>query len=131
MKTIIFNHDTQPDDRFFCSQVGLIYVFNVIVGTGALTMPGAFVAAGWLLGLVFVLVLAFMRSVTNMTSVYFVTQRALKMPIINISKRFVEFEVYDNCRIQHVTDSIATRKSIYLGQRVNLVSFNMEVLPCF
>ena len=44
-------------------QVGLIYVFNVIVGTGALTMPGAFVAAGWLLGLVFVLVLAFMRSV--------------------------------------------------------------------
>jgi len=45
------------------TQVGLIYVFNLIVGTGALTMPGAFVAAGWLLGLFFVVVLAFMRSV--------------------------------------------------------------------
>ncbi|KAK2189641.1 hypothetical protein NP493_101g09017 [Ridgeia piscesae] len=45
--------------------VGLIYVFNLIVGTGALTMPGAFVAAGWLLGLFFVVVLAFMSYITT------------------------------------------------------------------
>lgn len=45
--------------------VGLIYVFNLIVGTGALTMPGAFLAAGWLLGLFFVVVLAFMSYMTT------------------------------------------------------------------
>ncbi|KAA8585544.1 hypothetical protein FQN60_004238, partial [Etheostoma spectabile] len=28
-------------------QVGLVYMFNLIVGTGALTMPKAFATAGW------------------------------------------------------------------------------------
>ncbi len=42
-------------------QVGLVYVFNLIVGTGALTMPKAFSEAGWLLSLILIILLACMR----------------------------------------------------------------------
>lgn len=44
--------------------VGLIYIFNLIVGTGALTMPHAFSQAGWLLSLIIVVALAFMSYLT-------------------------------------------------------------------
>ena len=44
-------------------QVGLIYIFNLIVGTGALTMPKAFAEAGWLVSVIGVGALAFMRFV--------------------------------------------------------------------
>ncbi|XP_064638379.1 transmembrane protein 104-like isoform X2 [Lineus longissimus] len=44
--------------------VGLIFVFNLIVGTGALTMPYAFSQSGWLLSLIFVIALAFMSYMT-------------------------------------------------------------------
>lgn len=45
-------------------QVGLIYVFNLIVGTGALTLPAAFARAGWLLSLMLIILLAFVGFVT-------------------------------------------------------------------
>lgn len=48
----------------FCSfwlQVGLVYMFNLIVGTGALTMPKAFATAGWLVSLILLVFLGFMR----------------------------------------------------------------------
>lgn len=41
--------------------MGLVYVFNLIVGTGALTMPKAFATAGWSLGIILITVLSFMR----------------------------------------------------------------------
>lgn len=44
--------------------MGLIYVFNLIVGTGALTLPAAFAKAGWLLSLVLIILLAFIGFVT-------------------------------------------------------------------
>ncbi|KAF7698098.1 transmembrane protein 104 [Silurus meridionalis] len=40
--------------------VGLVYMFNIIVGTGALTMPKAFAAAGWVVSLTLLCFLAFM-----------------------------------------------------------------------
>lgn len=43
------------------SQMGLMYVFNLIVGTGALTMPSPIYDAGWLLSLIILVILAFMR----------------------------------------------------------------------
>ncbi|KOB78314.1 putative amino acid transporter, partial [Operophtera brumata] len=43
--------------------VGLIYVFNLIVGTGALTLPAAFARAGWGLSTVSLVFLAFMSFV--------------------------------------------------------------------
>lgn len=44
--------------------VGLVYVFNLVVGTGALTMPKAFSSAGWLLSLITILVLSLMGFMT-------------------------------------------------------------------
>ncbi|XP_077300532.1 transmembrane protein 104 homolog isoform X2 [Arctopsyche grandis] len=44
--------------------VGLVFIFNIIVGTGALTLPGAFSKAGWLLGTISIIFLAFMSFIT-------------------------------------------------------------------
>ncbi|NXN13825.1 TM104 protein, partial [Indicator maculatus] len=46
-------------------QVGLVYMFNLIVGTGALTMPKAFATAGWLVSLVLLMFLGFMSYMTT------------------------------------------------------------------
>ncbi|XP_046734231.1 transmembrane protein 104 homolog isoform X2 [Diprion similis] len=48
----------------YSTWVGLIYIFNLIVGTGALTLPAAFSRAGWALGLTLILILAFISFVT-------------------------------------------------------------------
>ncbi|ELK37083.1 Transmembrane protein 104, partial [Myotis davidii] len=45
--------------------VGLVYMFNLIVGTGALTMPKAFASAGWLVSLFLLVFLGFMSFVTT------------------------------------------------------------------
>lgn len=44
--------------------MGLIYIFNLIVGTGALTLPAAFDRAGWALGLSLICVLAIISYIT-------------------------------------------------------------------
>uniref|UniRef100_A0A182VRF4 Amino acid transporter transmembrane domain-containing protein n=1 Tax=Anopheles minimus TaxID=112268 RepID=A0A182VRF4_9DIPT len=44
--------------------VGFVFVFNLIVGTGALALPSAFSHAGWMLGSLAIVVLAFMSYVT-------------------------------------------------------------------
>ncbi|XP_045212425.2 transmembrane protein 104-like isoform X2 [Mercenaria mercenaria] len=54
----------------YSKSVGLIYVFNLIVGTGALTMPKAFEQAGWILSLITIIILSFMSFLT----VTFVTE---------------------------------------------------------
>ena len=40
---------------------GLIYIFNLIVGTGALTLPAAFHDAGWLLSSVIIILKDLLR----------------------------------------------------------------------
>uniref|UniRef100_A0A8C7YM94 Transmembrane protein 104 n=1 Tax=Oryzias sinensis TaxID=183150 RepID=A0A8C7YM94_9TELE len=45
--------------------VGLVYMFNLIVGTGALTMPKAFATAGWAVSLALICFLAFMSYMTT------------------------------------------------------------------
>ena len=44
--------------------VGFVYVFNLIVGTGALTLPAAFKDAGYVLSTVIIIMLAFMSYLT-------------------------------------------------------------------
>ncbi|CAH1170348.1 unnamed protein product [Phaedon cochleariae] len=44
--------------------VGLVYIFNLIVGTGALTLPAAFAAAGWLFSTLMLVFLAFVSFIT-------------------------------------------------------------------
>ncbi|KAJ3662373.1 hypothetical protein Zmor_006727 [Zophobas morio] len=48
----------------YSSWVGLIYVFNLIVGTGALTLPAVFAGAGWLLSTILVTLLALVSFIT-------------------------------------------------------------------
>ncbi|CAG0915602.1 unnamed protein product [Notodromas monacha] len=47
----------------YSPSVGMIFVFNLIVGTGALTLPAAFLRSGWFLGICLLVFLAFVRSV--------------------------------------------------------------------
>ncbi|XP_046815676.1 transmembrane protein 104 homolog isoform X2 [Vespa crabro] len=48
----------------YSTLVGLIYIFNLIVGTGALTLPAVFSRAGWVLGFTVILILAFISFMT-------------------------------------------------------------------
>ncbi len=45
----------------FSFQTGLVYIFNLIVGTGALTLPASFLKAGWGLGVGLIVILALVR----------------------------------------------------------------------
>ncbi|EDL34469.1 mCG6601, isoform CRA_d, partial [Mus musculus] len=51
--------------ELYSPYVGLVYMFNLIVGTGALTMPKAFATAGWLVSLVLLVFVGFMSFVTT------------------------------------------------------------------
>ncbi|CAG9861858.1 unnamed protein product [Phyllotreta striolata] len=53
-----------PQTDRYPSWVGLVYIFNLIVGTGALTLPAAFAGAGWLFSTLMMLFLAFISFVT-------------------------------------------------------------------
>ncbi|XP_073826865.1 transmembrane protein 104 homolog isoform X2 [Musca autumnalis] len=44
--------------------MGFIFIFNLIVGTGALTLPGVFAKAGWLLSLIVIILLAVISYIT-------------------------------------------------------------------
>lgn len=52
-------------------QVGLVYVFNLIIGTGALALPRAFSDAGWALGLLLLTVSCFIRFVNAILNFFF------------------------------------------------------------
>uniref|UniRef100_H2Z3V6 Amino acid transporter transmembrane domain-containing protein n=1 Tax=Ciona savignyi TaxID=51511 RepID=H2Z3V6_CIOSA len=45
--------------------VGIVYIFNLIVGTGALTLPKAMASAGWLVSLILLCFLGFMSYITT------------------------------------------------------------------
>lgn len=55
--------EPRPPEQY-STWVGSIYVFNLIVGTGALTLPFAFNQAGWLVSLFVIIALAYMSYVT-------------------------------------------------------------------
>nr|XP_004226232.1 transmembrane protein 104 isoform X3 [Ciona intestinalis] len=45
--------------------VGVVYIFNLIVGTGALTLPKAMASAGWLVSLILLTLLGFVSYITT------------------------------------------------------------------
>ncbi|XP_020616942.1 transmembrane protein 104-like [Orbicella faveolata] len=57
----------------YSSTVAFIYVFNLIIGVGALTMPKAFSNAGWMVAIVLTGVLCFMRLVRDRGPAVFLT----------------------------------------------------------
>uniref|UniRef100_A0A1B6EME6 Amino acid transporter transmembrane domain-containing protein n=1 Tax=Cuerna arida TaxID=1464854 RepID=A0A1B6EME6_9HEMI len=70
-------------DETYSSWTGLIYIFNLIVGTGALTLPSAFFHSGWALGSVLMCILAF---VSYVTATFVVEAMATGNALINFSK---------------------------------------------
>ncbi|XP_064537652.1 transmembrane protein 104 homolog isoform X1 [Drosophila montana] len=52
------------DTVSYSNLVGFIFIFNLIVGTGALTLPGVFSKAGWCLSLVVIIMLAIISYIT-------------------------------------------------------------------
>ncbi|KAI8118582.1 putative transmembrane protein 104 [Lucilia cuprina] len=48
----------------YSTWVGFIFIFNLIVGTGALTLPGVFAKAGWFLSLIIIILLAIISYIT-------------------------------------------------------------------
>ena len=52
--TAIISDGGQPN---YSPTTGLVYIFNLIVGTGALTLPAAFHDAGYVLNKYFVIII--------------------------------------------------------------------------
>lgn len=67
------NHDE------YSTSTGLIFVFNLIVGTGALTLPAVFANAGWILGL---LVIAFLAFISYMTVTFVIETMACANAVV-------------------------------------------------
>ncbi|XP_075231085.1 transmembrane protein 104 homolog isoform X2 [Lycorma delicatula] len=51
-------------DETYSIWTGLVYVFNLIVGTGALTLPVSFSQSGWLIGAILITLLALISYIT-------------------------------------------------------------------
>ncbi|KRG07370.1 transmembrane protein 104 homolog isoform X2 [Drosophila mojavensis] len=52
------------DSVSYTNLVGFIFIFNIIVGTGALTLPGVFAKSGWCLSFVVLILLALVSYIT-------------------------------------------------------------------
>lgn len=70
-------------DDTYSSWTALIYVFNLIVGTGALTLPAAFSHAGWVLGIILMCCLAF---ISYVTTTFVVESMATTNAMLKLSK---------------------------------------------
>jgi hypothetical protein len=77
-----------------------VFLFNLIVGTGALTMPKAFASAGWILSLIIVVMLCFMSFVTVTFVIesmsianYYVKTKRLSAPDASDNEPAVELNV--------------------------------------
>ncbi|XP_033630395.1 transmembrane protein 104-like [Asterias rubens] len=73
--------------------VGLIYVFNLIVGTGALTMPLAFARAGWAMGGALITILAF---ASFLTATFVVEAMASANAVIRFKRKEKKRELEDS-----------------------------------
>ena len=56
--------DVKTPDSSYTRLFAFVYILNLIVGVGAIAMPKAFAMAGWLLGLVLLIVLAMLSYMT-------------------------------------------------------------------
>eukprot|EP00794_Sanderia_malayensis_P008874 gene8874-9824_t len=68
-------------------QVSIIYVFNLVVGAGALALPQAFALTGWVLGIVAIIVLG---TVSFVTSTFMVEAMAIANAVLLKEKQLQE-----------------------------------------
>eukprot|EP00080_Pristionchus_pacificus_P024003 PDM84023.1 kin-29 [Pristionchus pacificus] len=107
----------------YSSAVGLLYVFNLIVGTGALALPKAFQTAGWLLSIALLVI----SCITSYISATFVVE---SLSIANAAtakrKRDEENEGDENEEIAHHTFEITQRVEV-VGPHYFELSERIEV----
>ncbi|XP_032231273.1 transmembrane protein 104 [Nematostella vectensis] len=84
----------------YSSPVAFVYVFNLIIGAGALTMPKAFAGAGWIVSTVLICVLCGMSFIT---STFMVEAMAAANALLVVQRR--EKKEYDGLVSQSVTQS--------------------------
>lgn len=77
----------------------MIFLFNLIVGTGALTLPSAFAKTGWLLGLILIIILAF---ISYMTVTFVIETMACANAIMHWTR-------LDRSRRAHDTDNVSAQ----------------------
>ena len=71
------------DNPHYSPTTGLIYIFNLIVGTGALTLPAAFYDAGWGLGTGVLILLAL---ISYMTTTFVIESMAAANAMIHFKR---------------------------------------------
>ncbi|XP_038064388.1 transmembrane protein 104-like [Patiria miniata] len=84
--------------ELYSPMVGLVYVFNLIVGTGALTMPLAFARAGWAMGGILIIILAF---VSYLTVTFVVEAMASANAVIRFKRKEKKRELEDSSSGSH------------------------------
>lgn len=89
--------------------MGLIYVFNLIVGTGALTLPSVFAKAGWLLSTVLIIFLAFVGFITV---TFVIETMAVANATIQIRK-LQSHKIDGVCILVHVSKQIVIIKTSF------------------
>ncbi|KAJ4948597.1 hypothetical protein JOQ06_020130 [Pogonophryne albipinna] len=80
--------------------VGLVYMFNLIVGTGALTMPKAFASAGWVVS---ISLLSFLGFMSYMTTTFVIEAMASTNAQLRWKRREQE-EVHDSDSTSEYSD---------------------------
>ncbi|XP_065659923.1 transmembrane protein 104 isoform X3 [Hydra vulgaris] len=78
------NLKSPEDVQYYSWQIAFVYVFNLIVGAGALTLPKAFAQTGWVLGLAALGVLALM---SYCTTTFMIEAMSIANAIIRIKNK--------------------------------------------
>nr|CAB3267025.1 transmembrane protein 104 [Phallusia mammillata] len=104
--------------------VGTIYVFNLIVGTGALTLPKAMGAAGWLISTV---LLCFLGFVSYITTTFVVETLSVANACIR-QKKTVDLDEDDTDASSDVTNAAASNINENVRNRPNSTSESTRLL---
>ncbi|CAB3370906.1 Hypothetical predicted protein [Cloeon dipterum] len=105
-------------EQKYSTWTGLVYIFNLIVGTGALTLPSVFSRAGWAAGVGLILVLAFMSFLT----VTFVVESIAAANALLKWKRIQERKSSDDHTNEHNDTTEDAEEDDPLVEQENLVN---------
>lgn len=112
--------EEEKADSSYSWQIGFIYVFNLIVGSGLLTLPKVFAETGWLLGSIFLCLLALISYMTvtfviEALSIANALQRHKDTQInedINLETRAMDYGGIDNKGVNFHGDSGNKNKTV-------------------
>ena len=105
---------TFKSTQSFSAGTAAVYIFNLIVGTGALALPAAFAVAGWASATVLLLVLALLSYIT---ASWVVETMAACNAILNIqtrldSQQISQDEINGDSQHQPVRNDMASQVSL-------------------